>query len=300
VKRYVAQVLLVLTLAIGFGLALTAGRWAGGFSSTTKSSLGDWPAGEVPPGELLYQVHCARCHGSEGHGDGEAATGMRPPPRDFAARPWRFEATADSIRTVLEKGIPGTAMPAVGQTLPPAEIDALVEHVLTLSRPSQSTTSQQEPRELTPLEAAGFTSVGDRSAPQLKLSDAEGKAVSLDDLRGHVVLLNFWGLGCEHCLARMSKLRELELQYESQGLRVLSVCIDADDASQAQEAAERVAAGHRVFCDEDGLAIHRYEVQVLPTIWLVGRDGRLMGKATGAQDWTRPELRTLINGLLQL
>jgi len=300
VKRYVSQITLALLLAAGFGVALTAGRWAGSVSATHQTSLGAWPAGELPPGELLYQVHCARCHGPEGHGDGEAATGMRPPPRDFAARPWRFEPTAESIRNVLERGIPGTAMPAVGQTLPPAEIDILVEHVLKLSRPSQLAGSEQaSPRELSPLEAAGFLAYDDRAAPALQLSDAEGNAVSLDDYRGQLVLLNFWGLGCEHCLARMAKLRELETDYAPRGLRVLSVCIDADDTAQAQDAAERVAPGHRVYCDDDGLAIHRYEVQVLPTIWLVGPDGKLIGKATGAQDWTRPELRALLDDLLR-
>ncbi len=297
-KRLVVQIVFFALLGAGFAAALTAGRWAGGFASTSPSSLGDWPAGEVPPAELLYQVHCARCHGAEGHGDGEAAQVMRPPPRDFAARPWRFEPTAESIRTVLERGIPGTAMPAVGQTLPPAEIDALVEHVLKLSQATDSAPKAAAPENVSALSRAGFVETPNRTAPGLKLGDAEGNELTLEDLRGNVVLLNFWGLGCEHCLARMAKLRDLELKYRPSGLRVISVCIDADDAAQAQEAADRVATGHRVYCDEDGLAIHRFEVQVLPTVWLVDREGKLVGKATGAQDWDRLELAELIDELL--
>ena len=222
---------------------------------------------------------------------------MRPPPRDFAARPWRFEPTRESIRTVLEKGIPGTAMPAVGQTLPPAEIDALVEHVLLLAKRSSPAAAKTQIED-TRLARAGFVTVAPQPAPELKLNDIEGNALALSDLQGEVILLNLWGIGCEHCLARMSALRDLELEYEVNGLRVLSICIDADDATQAQAAADLVAEGHRVYCDDDGLAIHHFEVQVLPTVWLVDREGRLIGKATGAQDWSRPELKKLLDQLL--
>ena len=48
--------------------------------------------GEGPPGaplnsrgRLVYQVYCVACHGAEGHGDGPAAAGLKPPPRDFAS-----------------------------------------------------------------------------------------------------------------------------------------------------------------------------------------------------------------------
>src|SRR5215469_8018503 len=64
----------------------------------------------VDRGEILFQIHCAKCHGPEGHGDPEALAMQKPPPRDFARRPWRFEATLDSIRRITVEGIPGTAM----------------------------------------------------------------------------------------------------------------------------------------------------------------------------------------------
>jgi mono/diheme cytochrome c family protein/peroxiredoxin len=293
-----------LALVAVFALALVLGRFAGALSGTTGETISSRSTVDhtvANPGlgrsELLYQTHCAKCHGPEGHGDGEAAATMRPAPRDFALRPWRFEPTADSIRTVLEKGIPGTAMPAVGQTLPPADIDLLVQHVLTLSKPAgvASDTGSRGP-----LEQAGFTRVPLATAPALQLVDADEQAHSLERHRGQVVLLNFWGLGCEHCLARMSKLRELESKFDKAGLRVISICIDADDPQQAQAAADSVAPGHRVYCDATGLAVQRYQVQVLPTVWLVDREGKALGWATGAQEWDRPELAELLEHLLDL
>lgn len=84
-------------------------------------------------GELLYRVHCLKCHGPEGQGDPEAIERLTPPPRDFAARPWRFAVTAESIRRVIREGIPQTAMPAARDYFSEAELNALVHYVLRLA-----------------------------------------------------------------------------------------------------------------------------------------------------------------------
>lgn len=293
-KSVVVKATGAMLLVGAFAAAVILGRWARSLASPQPVA----DAAALSRGEILFQTHCAKCHGPEGHGDGESAATMRPPPRDFASRPWRFEPTAEAIRQVLERGIPGTSMPAVGQTLPPADVDALVAEVLRLAVPSESSPSVELTAAERVVADAGFSSVPEVAAPELSLIDSDGNIVTLDQFQGQVVLLNFWGLGCEHCLAKMDALRKLELKHEAAGLRVLSVCIDAEDAAQAQEAATGVAPGHRVYCDERGLAAQRFEVQVLPTIWLIGRDGKLAAKGTGSQQWLRPELDRLLQSLL--
>src|SRR5262245_209180 len=61
-------------------------------------------------GRLVFQVHCARCHGPEGRGDGPDASALRPPPRDLTAGPWRTPSTRDAVRRTVAEGIPGTMM----------------------------------------------------------------------------------------------------------------------------------------------------------------------------------------------
>ena len=53
-------------------------------------------------GSLLYEVHCARCHGREGHGDGADAPLLKPPPRDFAAEDRARPLTAELVRRRFE------------------------------------------------------------------------------------------------------------------------------------------------------------------------------------------------------
>jgi mono/diheme cytochrome c family protein len=244
-------------------------------------------------GALLFQVHCASCHGSEGHADGPSAGTLRPRPRDFAGRPWRFEVTPSSIRKVILDGIPGTTMPASRTALPPADIEALVEHVQTLAMP-QTPTMQMPLPEAILLRDNGFVDLRGTETPPLQLSDVAGGGLKLSDLKGQLVLVNFWGTSCVHCLNEMPQLRELEAALADRHLTVLHVCADLDDIKAAQDVAGKVAPGVRIFVDGTGLGLAHFEVQTLPTVWLIGTDGRAIGRAHGAKDWRAPLLRKLL------
>ncbi len=103
-------------------------------------------ASEAPPAEAtpaesgeidvdaIYMKRCAQCHGEDGDGLGPAADYMYPKPRDFTLALFKFKSTdsdsefpsdADFYKTIAE-GLPGTAMPAWGDMLSEAEINALI------------------------------------------------------------------------------------------------------------------------------------------------------------------------------
>ena len=87
----------------------------------------------------LYREHCAHCHGISGDGLGPTAAMLNPYPRDFRMGKFKFKSTPlrqpptdHDLMTILENGIPGTAMPSF-RTLEPAELDALVDYVKYLT-----------------------------------------------------------------------------------------------------------------------------------------------------------------------
>ncbi|OWK44371.1 c-type cytochrome [Fimbriiglobus ruber] len=244
-------------------------------------------------GEVLFQVHCASCHGPDGQGDGPSAAALKPPPRDFAARPWRFPVTPESIRRVTTDGIPGTAMAAFGAALSPADLDTLTMHVHRLAT-NQPTRTNQPTVEETLLHEAGFVDLRGTTPPPLIVSDAAGKMVRLSDFQGRVALVHIWGISCTHCLKAMPRLIDLESAFAGKGLVVLHVCADADDVKDAQALAEKTVPGVRVFADAAGVGLARFEVQTLPTVWLIGPDGQVIGRTTGAQDWAAQAVRKLI------
>jgi mono/diheme cytochrome c family protein/peroxiredoxin len=283
--------LLVSVFAVAMAAGIGAARWQATPVSPTKIAS----SSSSKRGAMLYTVHCAKCHGAEGHGDAEGVEKLVPPPRDFARRPWRFEPTAAAIERVVEQGIPGTAMPAFGATLLAPDIEALTEQVLALSASEDPATVEDDP-----FRRAKFNPIAPpRAAPSLTLQSMSGEKLSLYDLRGKVVLLNFWGVSCEHCLAKMPQLVEFQKQRGDGDLVVVNVCADEDNVDTAQQMLSQAAPSLTAHVDTTGLANGRYEVSLLPTLWLVNREGKLVAKAQGARDWNDPALGRLIDELLR-
>jgi mono/diheme cytochrome c family protein len=254
---------------------------------------------QIDRGEIVFQIHCAKCHGPEGHGDPEAMAAQKPPPRDFAMRPWRFEVTPDSIHRVTIEGIPGTAMPSHRAALNDRELDAVVAHVYRLAKQDPTSAERLSPLYAAMTEAGFFIDRSPRDAPDIKLVDAAGQTRSLADERGHVILLNFWGITCEHCLAAMPKLQSLSDRWESRGLRVLNVCADAESIEEAQQLVARVSPGTHVWEDETGLANAQFDVQVMPTLIIIDAAGKGIGRATGMKEWDSPAIESLVGLLLR-
>jgi mono/diheme cytochrome c family protein/peroxiredoxin len=292
-RRFVWIALAVFALAFAGGVG--ARVWMGD-GATDQSAAQNFHsqvgAGANKRGAMLFTLHCAKCHGDAGRGDAEGAEKLKPPPRDFASRPWRFEVSAASIQRVIDQGIPGTSMPAFGATLLDADRQALAEYVLALA-------GSGEAAEVASYRAAGFFAVEPRPAPALKLEAADGKLLSLADFQGKVVLLNFWGVSCDHCLARMPQLAKFQSQFNAEEFAVVNVCADEGDAAAAAEMLAKSESGLTTYVDPTGLAVGKYEVSLLPTIWLIDREGRQVFKAQGARDWAKPELRELVQGLLR-
>jgi thiol-disulfide isomerase/thioredoxin len=252
-------------------------------------------SGGADRGPVVYQVYCASCHGPDGHGDGSSAATLKPPPRDFAARPWRFEPTPDAIRRVTLDGIPGTGM-ASFRTLPPADLDAVVAHVhrLATAGPIVQRMPTEDERLLTD---AGFTDLTGTAPPPLALTDSADRTVKLSDFAGRLVILHFWGTTCTHCIKEIPTLDRLERQHGGR-LKVLHICTDEDDPTAAQKLLDRVTPGAMALTEGTGLGLARYEVQSLPTVWLIAPDGTAIGRSSGARDWAaEPQTKLLTRWL---
>ena len=245
-------------------------------------------------GEFLYQTQCAKCHGIEGHADAEGGEHLQPPPRDFATRPWRFSVTRASIRHVIAQGIPKTAMPA-SKHLTNAELDDLTDHVLRLSRNAQTTTNRPAPPADDRWTTAGFTRRGTpRPAPALEITSLAGEASSMSSFRGKIAILNFWGTNCVHCLQSMPALSQLARELDPEKVVIVNVCADTDDVAQIDKVTRRFAPQLTFYVDDAGLARFRYDANLLPTVWIMGSDGQLLGRSTTAPDWSGAAIRELL------
>jgi peroxiredoxin len=118
-------------------------------------------------------------------------------------------------------------------------------------------------------------------APDFTLTDASGKTVSLRELRGKVVYLDFWASWCGPCLAEMPASNELRKQFAGREVAFVYISLDTKPAAWQQAVAARQLAGSnsvhlradQEFASAVALA---YGVQSIPSYWLIGRDGRLV------------------------
>jgi thiol-disulfide isomerase/thioredoxin len=135
--------------------------------------------------------------------------------------------------------------------------------------------------------------------PPLALRDPAGRSHALDDLRGQVVLVNFWATWCEPCREEMPSMQRLKERLASRGFSVVAVNFG--------EAAARVATFVRdtgvpldflFLLDPGQQAARAWRVRVLPASFLVGLDGRVRYSVLGELDWTRPDVEAAVRGLL--
>jgi mono/diheme cytochrome c family protein len=95
---------------------------------------------QEPHGRVLYDKHCAECHGAEGKGDGPGAAYLAPRPRDFASGKYKIRSTEtgsvptdDDLIQSVRLGLHGTAMPGWDRILSDADIRAVVGYIKGLS-----------------------------------------------------------------------------------------------------------------------------------------------------------------------
>jgi peroxiredoxin len=135
-------------------------------------------------------------------------------------------------------------------------------------------------------------------APALRLPGLDGRPVTLDSYRGKVVLLHFWATFCVPCRDEMPALDDLWQQYGNDGLVVLGIAADRGSIGVVRDFVTEFGLGFPVLHDKSGSVRNRYEVTGLPTTYLIGRDGRISGRATGTRDWNSPQAREYIESLL--
>jgi peroxiredoxin len=133
--------------------------------------------------------------------------------------------------------------------------------------------------------------------PELRGRTVEGQAVSLADLGGRVVLLNFWATWCLECRPEMPEMERLHRELGPQGLTVMA--INAREGIPAIRAyAKELGLTFPLVLDPLGDIGRRYGVIGIPTTFLIGRDGRAVALAVGPRAWGSPPARAVLQELL--
>jgi peroxiredoxin len=125
-----------------------------------------------------------------------------------------------------------------------------------------------------------------RPAPEVKISALSGETFSTSDLRGKVVLVNFWGTYCPDCLKEMPNIVETHNKFQARGYETIAIAVKQDDAGRVAQYAATNALPFKVTFDRSGeLAREFGNVRVTPMSFLIDKNGKILRRYVGAPDW---------------
>lgn len=155
----------------------------------------------------------------------------------------------------------------------------------------------------------GWSSRGDFSpldagseAPEYAAVSLDGDTVSLEQLRGRVVLLNVWATWCTPCIREMPALEQLHQAHEAEGLSVVAVSVDASTpglgAADVRRFVDDLGVSFTILLDPGGEVENKFRVSGLPMSFIIDREGRIRQKIVGAREWNEPDITAQIRELL--
>jgi len=116
-------------------------------------------------------------------------------------------------------------------------------------------------------------------APRVALPTTSG-TVELDSLRGKVVLVDFWASWCEPCRKSFPWMADIYRKYADQGFTIVAINVDKDREA-AEDFLAKLPAPFVVAFDPTGATAEAFGVRAMPSSFLVGRDGTILGTHAG-------------------
>ena len=136
-------------------------------------------------------------------------------------------------------------------------------------------------------------------APNFQLRDLNGHLVTLSDLRGKVVLLNFWATWCGPCRVEMPAMEELYRTFSRNDFEILAVSTDAQGVAVTRPFQQENHLTFPILHDADYRVGLTYGARSLPMTFMVDRQGVVRHQIFGARDWGAPDAHQLVQMLMK-
>jgi len=125
-----------------------------------------------------------------------------------------------------------------------------------------------------------------QAAPDASFTDLKGSKFSLAQLKGKVVMVNFWATSCTTCVAEMPEMIRTYEQFHTQGLEFVAVAMSYDPPSYVVNFTETRNLPFHVVLDFDGKLAQAFgEVKLTPTTFLIDKQGSIIKKYVGVPDF---------------
>lgn len=137
-----------------------------------------------------------------------------------------------------------------------------------------------------------------RVLPNLRFTNGNGRAMTLQDFRGKFVLLNIWATWCPACRREMPTLDRLQTKLGGPDFEVVALSMDRGGPFAVRTFFDEVEIkALRIYVDSSsGAVTENLGAAGIPVTLLIDREGREIGSRIGPAEWDSPEMINLIRG----
>lgn len=131
-----------------------------------------------------------------------------------------------------------------------------------------------------------FSLSSKKSAPDVTFTSLTGEKVTMQNLRGKVVMVNFWATSCTTCVKEMPQMVETYNKYKDKGLDFIAVAMSYDPPNYVLNYAQTRQLPFKVALDAQGTIAKAFEdVQLTPTTYVIAKDGSIIKRYVGEPDF---------------
>jgi len=138
------------------------------------------------------------------------------------------------------------------------------------------------------------------AAPEISVTSiTDGSTLKLSDLKGKVVLLNFWATWCPPCREEMPSMMKLNSAMAGKPFQMVAVSMDEGGKPAIESFFKESGFNLPTYLDKDGSASKVYGLTGVPESFIIDRQGVLVKKIIGGIPWDSPDVASFLEGLMK-
>ena len=152
------------------------------------------------------------------------------------------------------------------------------------TEPPQQTKAETEIKPTQPIADSTPSTTGSNPAPAFTLQDLNGKNVSLEGLRGKVVILDFWATWCPPCVKEIPHFVELHEQYKDKGVEIVGISLDREGVNVVKPFVQKFQIKYPIMMTDGKVDKAFGGITNIPTTFIIDSGGNIIKKYVGYND----------------
>ena len=136
-------------------------------------------------------------------------------------------------------------------------------------------------------------------APEVIVNSLKGVPLKLSDLKGKVVLLNFWATWCPPCRSEIPSMMKLGATMAGKPFQMIAVSIDEGGRPDIESFFQTSGFNLPAYTDPDNRAAKTYGITGVPETFIIDRQGIIVKKVIGPMEWDSPEVTAFFEKLMK-